>query len=101
MSASILGNSTIVEVEYYPDPVWQDECVTFIFARNEGPLQFVGAFFDFLCDDAQGYRVRVPCTLDQLPNEALSDAMTFALSVCNKLDDEPDTERDPSKWGAR
>jgi len=96
---AIPNNGMLVEVNYYPDPVWQDECVTFIFTRNEGPLQFVGAFFDLLRDDASGYRVRVPCALDQLPSEALSDAMTFALSVCNRIDDEPDTQRDPSKWG--
>lgn len=91
--------ATLIEVEYYPDPVWQDECVTFVFARNEGPPEFVGAFFDFLRDNEVGYRVRVPCALDQLPNDAMSTAHSFALSVCRKIDDEPATERDPSKWG--
>ena len=90
----------LVEVDYHPDPVWQDECVTFIFTRNEGPLRFVGAYFDLLRDDEQGFRVRVPCALDQLPDEALSDATMFALLVCNRIDDEPPTERDPKVWGS-
>lgn len=96
---AIPNGGMLVEVDYYPDPVWQDECMTFVFARNEGPLQFVGAFFDLLRNDDQGYRVRVPCALDQLPIEALSDATAFALSVCNRIDDEPATIPDPSKAG--
>lgn len=94
-------DATIIEVDYHPDPVWLDECVKFIFARKDGPPEFVGAYFDFLRDDEIGYRVRVPCALDQLPSDALSTAFSFALSVCRKLDDEPATERDPAPRGTR
>jgi hypothetical protein len=94
-----LDCTMIVEVNYYPDTSFLGEPLKIVFARDNDGLHFVGAFYEVINDDEQCYSLRIPGAIDDLPDDAISIAFSFAWSVCNRFDDEPATERDPVKRG--
>jgi hypothetical protein len=89
--------SLLIEVDYHDasDPL--ADPVRMIFARDANGLHFLGAFFEVIHDDEQGFTVRVPFAADELPEDAISLALSFAWSICNRFDDEPSTLRNPAK----
>lgn len=89
--------SLLIEVDYYDmsDPL--ADPVRMIFARDASGLHFFGAFFEFIHDKERCFTIRVPMAADELPEDAISLALSFAWSVCNRFDDEPATLRDPTK----
>lgn len=94
-----LDCTMIVEVNYYPDTTFLGDPLKLVFARNYDGLHFVGAFYEVIDDEEQCYSLRIPGAIDELPDDAISTAFSFAWTVCNRFDDEPATERNPPKGG--
>jgi hypothetical protein len=89
--------SMLIEVDYHDlsDPL--ADPIRMIFARDASGLHFLGAFFEVIHDEDRCFTVRIPFAADELPDDAISSALSFAWSICNRFDDEPATLRDPSK----
>jgi hypothetical protein len=92
--------SLLIEVDYHDanDPL--GDPVHMIFARDANGLHFIGAFFEVIHNDEQCFTVRIPFAPDELSDDAISSALSFAWSICNRFDGEPTTLRDPPKGEA-
>lgn len=95
-----LDCSMVIEVNYYPDIAFLGDPLKIVFARDDKGLHFVGAFFEIINDEEQCYSLRIPRAIDDLPDDAISTAFSFAWLICNRFDDEPPTERNPQKGEA-
>lgn len=94
-----LDCTMLIEVNYYPDTAFLGDPLLMVFARNAEGLHFVGAFYEIIRDDEQCYNLRVPGAIEDLPDDAISTAFSFAWLICNRFDDEPPTERNPEPRG--
>jgi hypothetical protein len=92
--------SMLIEIDYHDidDPL--ADPIRMIFARDAVGLHFLGAYFEVIRDDDRCFTVRIPFAADELPEDAMSIALSFAWSICNRFDDEPVTLRDPPKGEA-
>lgn len=81
----------IIEVD-----VELDIRVTIVFTRKDAPIEYYNVFCDYVMQDNRVMRVKYA---GFVPDIVLSMAKDQAIDACAAFDDEPDTLRDPSKWG--
>ena len=82
----------IIEVD-----VELDMRVTIVFTRKNGPVEYYNVFCDYVLPDNRVVRLKYA---GFVPDIVLSMAKDQAIDACAAFDDEPDTQRDPSKWGS-